>query len=188
MASTAIVAGSLQAIAERDGADLATVFTDADVLVIIDVSASMSTTDARGGRSRYTVACEELTKLQAAHPGKVAVISFNSDAQFCPGGLPPRPSMFTDLAGALDFAHVADGCGLKVILISDGEPDDEQAAMRAARKWQDKIDTIYVGPEGDSGQAFLRQLAKATGGRASADKIDDLADRIDTLLLTGGRP
>jgi len=184
--NTAIVPGSLQAIARDSNADLATVFTDADVLVIIDISASMTEQDARGGRSRYAVACDELTRLQAKHPGKVAVIAFSSDAQFCPGGLPPAPQSFTDLAGALDFAHVADGCGLKIILISDGEPDDEVDAMRAARRWQDKIDTIYVGPEGAEGAAFLRKLAKATGGQASANKVDDLAQRVETLLLTGG--
>lgn len=186
MRNTAIVPGSLQAIARANGADLATVFTDADVLVIIDISASMNANDARGGRSRYAVACDELTKLQAKHPGKVAVISFNSETQFCPGGLPGRPTALTDLAGALDFAHVADGCGLKVVLISDGEPDDDEAALNAARRWTDKIDTIYVGPEGEDGQLFLTKLARATGGRASANKVDDLANNVETLLLTAG--
>src|SRR5262245_12419703 len=85
MTSTAIVAGSLQAIAKRDGTDLATVFSDADAVVIFDYSYSM-TEPARGGRSKYAVACDELRTLQAAHPGKIALIQFSDETMFVPGG------------------------------------------------------------------------------------------------------
>src|SRR5580765_6313559 len=126
------IPGSLAAIALRDGVSLATSFTDADVLVLIDISASMKADDARGGRTRYTAACDELTRLQANYPGRVAVISFSSTAAFCPAGLPGAPYGTTDLAGALRYAQVADGCGMTIVVISDGEPDDEDAALAAA--------------------------------------------------------
>ena len=85
---------------------------------------------------------------------------------------------------ALDFARVADVPDMRFILISDGEPTDESSALTAARKYKNKIDTIYVGPENEkAGQDFLKRLAKASGGQALQDfKVNALGSNIQKLL------
>ena len=44
------------------------------------------------------------------------------------------------------------------------EPDDEAAALKIAKTYQNRIDTIYIGNSHGSGQQFLEKLAKASGG------------------------
>lgn len=184
--STALVPGSIGAIAQATGRSIAETFLNADVIVLVDTSGSMAATDARGGRQRYDLACEELRKLQASMPGKIGVIAFSSEALFCPGGEPYFYGGGTDLAGALQFVKVADGT-VKFIVISDGWPDDERTALAIARTFASEIDAIYVGPENDpTGDRFLKDLVKATRGRfATADKASDLAKEVQKLLTSG---
>lgn len=187
MNNTALVSGSIGAIAQRNGASLAETFLSADVIAICDTSGSMQARDSRGGRSRYDVELEELRKLQADLPGKIAIISFSDDAMFCPGGQPLSLGGSTNLAKALDFAKVADLPGMRFVVISDGCPDDEQAALRAAAQYKAKIDTIFVGPEQDvlGGLAFLKRLAQASGGQSvTADRANELAAKVERLLLS----
>lgn len=174
--TTALVPGSLQAIAQRDGQSLAESFLGADAIILVDVSGSMS-------GSPYEQACAELKKLQAQLPGKVAVIAFSDRPEFAPAGVPRYIGSGTDLARALGFVHVADGCDMRFIVISDGYPNDADAALRQAKKFRDRIDVVYIGPEGGSGEAFLRQLAQASGGQYSTNQIHQLAERVGQLLL-----
>jgi hypothetical protein len=182
--SNAIIPGSMSAIAQQSGASLAETFLSVDVIIIVDTSGSMDQKDSRGGRSRYQVACDELGKLQASLPGKIAVISFSSDVQFCPAGVATYFGGGTNLAKALEFIKIADVPGMQFILISDGQPDDEQAALRIARIFDNKISVIYVGPEDQpSGRDFLQRLAAATGGKAiTADRAKELAASVQYLL------
>jgi hypothetical protein len=148
----------------------------------------MSNTDSRGGRSRYSVACEELASLQNRMPGKVAVISFGTDVQFCPAGLPTNMNGSTAMDKALEFVKVADAIeGMKFFLISDGEPNDSAQTLSIARTFKNRISTIYVGPEDSpSGRDFLQRLAKATGGETvTADRAKELTAKIETMLLKG---
>ena len=182
-----IVPGSLSAIAQREGQSLAETFLSADAVILVDTSGSMMTSDSRGGRSRYNVALEELAQLQAHMPGKLAVIAFSDSTIFVPGGQPPLLGGGTDLAGALRFAKVADVPGIRFVVISDGQPDDSHAALAVAATYQNRIDTIFVGPENDwhGGQAFLQQLAAASGGKhLAADRAMELANKTERLLLT----
>ena len=183
----ALVPGSLGAVAERDGKSLAETFLSADAIVIVDTSGSMDEHDARGGRSRYGVACEELGRLQRDLPGKIAVVAFSSWVQFEPSGVPAFMGGGTEMAEALRFVKPADGC-VRFILVSDGQPDNEAETLQVARTFESKIDTIYIGPEDNrSGADFLRRLAAATGGRhVLAEKADELAERVETLLLRAG--
>lgn len=184
MMTKAIVPGSLQAVANRDGLSLAESFLNCEVIVLIDQSGSMDAHDAPGGKSRYDAADAELIRLQKENYGRVGVIEFSYYTRFCPGGLPTRIGGSTDMAGALDFARVADGAS-KVVLISDGEPDDSRAALAAARKYQHPIHTIYIGPEGGDGRAFLARLAAATGGQTFQSAAPGLlAEGVQQLLLT----
>lgn len=190
MSQTAIVPGSLSAIAQRDGQSLAESFLNADAVIIVDVSGSMTTQDSRGDRSRYDVAIEELAQLQAHMPGKLAVIAFSDHTMFCPGGQPPDVGVLgtgTNLVDALRFAKVADVPGMRFIVISDGEPNDGREALAVAKTYSNRIDTIFVGPENDwhSGRAFLQRLAAASGGQhIAADRVQELASKTERLLLS----
>lgn len=181
------IPGSLQAQSNASGAGLAETFLSCDLIAIIDVSGSMSAQDAPGEYSRYDAACRELAALQARHPGNIGVIAFSSTTIFCPGGVPPFLEAGTNLAEALEYAHVADGCDIQFVVISDGEPQSEADALRVAGRFQSRIDTVYVGPEGGRGVAFLRQLAAASGGQhVTAAKTAQLAQQVERLRLTSG--
>lgn len=181
------VPGSLQAQAAASGATLAETFLSCDLIVLVDVSGSMQATDAPGGAMRYDAACRELATLQASHPGKLGVIAFSTSPVFCPGGQPPGLFGGTDLAAALDYAHLVDGlCAL--VVISDGEPNDQSAALAAAARYtQSDISTVYVGPEGGAGAAFLRTLAAASRGQSTtATNTANLATQVSRLMLAAG--
>lgn len=183
-----IVTGSIADVAQRNGQSLAQTFVNAECVCIVDTSASMDSPDSRGGRTRYEVACEELAALQTSMPGKIAVLSFSSMTMFCPNGKPFNQGGGTNLAEALKFAKVADVPGIRFIVISDGEPDSAERALKEARKYTNRIDTIFVGPEGGSGRKFLEQLAAASGGtHIKAHQAVALAASAKALLLEDRR-
>ncbi len=184
--NTSIVSGSIADIARQNNTSIAESFLNADVIILVDVSGSMDTCDAKGAQRRYDVACQELARLQSTLPGKIAVIGFSGSAQFAPSGVPEFQKGNTNLFDALQFVKLADGL-VKFIVISDGQPDDEKRCLDIARTFQSKIDVVYIGPEDDfmGGRKFLEKLAAASGGRfATADRAHELADRVQTLLLT----
>lgn len=186
--ATAIVPGSLRAISQQTGRSLAETFLSAEVVVLVDVSGSMNTDDARGQRRRYDVACEELRKLQAAMPGQVAVIGFSLATLFHPDGVPMYQGAGTLLLDALRFVKVADGTGVRFVVISDGWPESPDRCLALARQFEDRIDCVYCGPEGDPGEQFLRQLANAgKGGYDAAFKANELAGTVSRMLTPGAR-
>jgi hypothetical protein len=180
------VPGSLADTAAKGGQSLAEAFVTAEAVVLVDVSGSMGMRDSREGRQRYEVALEELAALQAAIPGRVAVIAFADKPQFCPGGQPPFLAGSTDLTAALKFARVADVAGMRFVIVSDGVPDNPVTALAEARAFTSRIDSVFVGPESDGvgGGAFLAQLSGACGGQAvTADRVQELAAKVERLLL-----
>jgi hypothetical protein len=196
---TNIVKGSLAAVAKQEGQSLAESFMSADAIVIVDVSGSMGACDVDPAptmarvswdgptpqskrRTRFEAACEELATLQASIPGKVAVVAFSDDVRFVWGGKPPFMSGGTDMAAALQFVEPADGCGMRLVLISDGEPNDPAATLTVARGFTSPIDTVFVGPEGGRGAAFLRQLSSLAGGQSATKTIPQLAAHIAGLI------
>lgn len=183
--TTQLVKGSLGQIAKSSGQSLAQTFISCDVVVIVDTSGSMGSQDAPGGVSRYDQACMELANLQGSMPGKIGVISFSDHTMFCPNGTPHNFRGTTDLAGALKFAKIADVPGaMRFIVISDGMPEDPDAALWVAKTYHNRIDVIYCGPEANpTGRDFLTQLAKASGGQTiTADKAKELASSVQKLL------
>lgn len=182
-----IIAGSLSALAKQENKSIAETFVSADCVVIVDTSGSMASHDSRGGKTRYEVACEELKQLQATHPGKIAVLAFSDQVEFCPFGIPTYFGGGTDMAKALQFAKIADVPGMQFILISDGEPNDPPKTLSIAKTYRNKISTIYVGPEDQpAGREFLRKLAEATGGQAIiSDRAKELKASIEKLYLPG---
>lgn len=182
-----IVVGSLGSIAKQSGKSLAETFLNADVVVIVDTSGSMAMRDSRLGQSRYTVACEELARLQNHLPGKIAVIAFSDMVLFCPSGVPTYFGGGTGMAGALRFAKVADVPGIRFILISDGQPDSEADTLAVAQTYKNRIDVVYCGPEEHPiGRDFLMRLAALTGGSSvTVDRAKELKAGVQALLSTG---
>jgi len=165
MATTAIVKGSLADIAQQNNRSLAESWLDVQLLAICDMSGSMACDDAPGGKARWQAACEELAALQRQYPGKIAVIAFSGHAELVPGGSPVLLGGDTDMVAALQAAKPADGLGIKIVLLSDGEPNDREATLAEARKFKTPIETVYIGPERESrGREFLQELARKTGG------------------------
>lgn len=186
MDNNAIIPGSLGAVAKAQNQSIAESFVNSSAIIIVDTSSSMAACDSRGGKSRYDVACEELRILQMNLPGKLALLSFSDDVIFCPNGIPFDYGSMTDLAKALKFAKMGDlASGMRFIVISDGEPNSEEEALKVATTYRNRIDSIFVGPEGSSGASFLKRLAKASGGQTvTADRVKELAASVQKLLLT----
>lgn len=185
----AIIPGSITAISQYSNKSLAESFLSVDVLLLVDMSGSMTMNDAQDGKARHEVAQDELMRLQTEMPGKIGVISFSDKAEFCPSGVPSPMFGGTNMVGALQLVKPADGTGIRFILISDGLPDDAEATLRVARGFESKIDTIYIGPEAgwDShGREFLEKLAACTGGQsAKSEGIALLAGPVRLLLEAG---
>lgn len=180
-----MVKGSLLHVARESNRSLADSFMDVDAVIVVDVSSSMEIPDATGRRTRFDVASNELARLQNQLPGKLAVVSFSNHPQFDPSGKPDCRGGMTDMAAALRFIRPVDGCGVRLILISDGEPDDASDALKVAKKFKTKLDTIYIGPEDGAGRDFLRQLSEATGGASvtnEAAKLNLLSQNVRMLL------
>jgi hypothetical protein len=183
--TTAIIKGSLSSVARQNNQSIAQTFLSCETLVLMDTSSSMCMTDAPGGKSRYAAGCNELARLQATNPGKVGIIAWASEVKFCPSGVPDDLGGTTDLAQALNFVQAADGLGIQIVIISDGEPDDEARAISVARRFTSRIHTVFVGPEGSPGADFLRRLADASGGqfaRQSTAELNQLGSTIQHLL------
>ncbi len=91
----------------------------------------------------------------------------------------------TNLAAA--FLHVKTKGINHVVLITDGEPDDEAGALRASVGL--RIDCFYVGH--DPAPPFLHELCKASGGsyaKASMAALHQLAGNVrQRLQLTAGK-
>lgn len=102
----------------------------------------------------------------------------------------PEPNGGTDLHRA--FEHIAPWRPRRVILISDGEPNDRAAALRAARMLGCPIDAFHAGPEDDRAAiAFLKNLCLCGHGVGRATVADlrnpaKLAGEL-RLLLAGPR-
>jgi len=186
--NSAIVQGSLSAVATSGHISLAESFINADHIVLVDVSGSMTERDSRDGQSRYDVACQELRKLQGELPGSIAIVAFATRPEFCPGGIPMMNATTgsgTDLAQGLRFIAPADGL-VDVWVISDGEPNNEQEALTIARRMSSKINAVFVGPRGGSGADFLRQLAAIRGGKAAEDTAGmNLAATVQKMIGAG---
>jgi len=182
-----VVPGSLKAIADATGQDVMNVLMGVEAIVLLDQSGSMGIHDARDGRSRFAAADEELRNLQELYPGKIALVEFSDRAQFCPGGLPSRMGRGTNMIAPLEWVVAAGADGIfDIIMVSDGEPDEENRTIEFARRMKGPIHTIHIGRENGDGADFLRRLAAATGGRRfEAAKPGELGAGVIALLGAG---
>lgn len=186
-----LVNGSLYQVSQQSQKPLAELFINVRAAVIVDVSTSMQSRDARDGKMRWQVAGDELTKLQGEMPGQIALFAFSDKVQFTPSGVLPETGKLgstTHMASALKYVKSMglDIDGIRIILVSDGEPNSRDATLEQAAKFSQRIDTIFVGPIDSRGASFLDELARASGGiAATAERVSDLADTAMLMLMEG---
>ena len=140
--------------------------------VLADVSGSMG--DADGGSRERKTRFQLLQEALAGLPPDVLVISFDNDVCELPSARHLR------LLGGSTALHLAIDAATKhspvrTIVISDGEPDNEAAALAAADKLTGIIDVVYVGsPSNTRARAFLESLARAGAGtyHTTGDQVD----------------
>lgn len=157
------VAGSLARVAQDRGIQVADVFLEVELVAVVDISSSMSSPTLLG-QTRAELAQAQLTKLQAEYPGRIALVEFNGRPHYVPEGVLSPSSGSTNLADALKFVQPADAAGIKVVIISDGEPNNRQAALDLAAGFHRRFHTIFIGDEGAPGHQFLSDLARVSGG------------------------
>lgn len=190
MTNTAVVSGSVAAIAQRDQKSIAHAFMSATEIILVDTSGSMEATDSTGGQSRYDVACQELRKLQAVLPGKLAIFAYSSNCVFCPSGTPMLLSENTNLLGALKYVLGADGT-VNYTVISDGYPNPGQDLdiLALVKSMSSRVNAIFAGAVEDIiGRDFMNRLAAAGRGRMETSaKSEALSDSVIKLLEGGSK-
>ena len=77
------------------------------------------------------------------------------------------------------FKYVKNAGIRHIVLITDGEPDSENSALRESIGL--KIDIYYVGPE--PAPPFLAALANQTGGKYGKATLDDIKQLAETIRL-----
>ena len=196
--SGSVAKGSVLDKANETGITLEEAIMDAEAVIIVDVSGSMGAYIQDNavvkfdrplqGKTRYDLAVEALEHYQIQLKGKILVVAFSSTTVFCANGYPSYLGGTTKMDIALEFCRAADDIpGMNFILISDGEPDDPQSALREARKYKNKIHTVFIGDKHWGGEVFLKELSDATGGTSVADyKAVDLKLTLGSLLLLEG--
>ena len=185
---------------------------DRDYTLIIDKSGSMSTPDQAGGRSRWDSAQESTLalarKCEQFDPDGITVYLFSSRFKRYENVTSSKveqlfqendPAGTTNLAGVLQdaiahyFQNKAAGQtkagGETILVVTDGEPDDRKAVMRAiieASRQMDRdeelaISIIQVGLDATATR-FLKALDDELQGAGAkfdicdAITIDDMAD------------
>lgn len=165
-----LVAGSLGALVAQE---------TANVFLLIDCSSSMRER-MQNGRSRIAGLRSVVEQIERERP--TPLVAFgpfsygDTPAQFVT--TVPDASGGTPLAETIDFAK-ANGA-TRVVVISDGEPNNPEGAMEAAARFGGRIDVVFVGDAGPySGAEFLDRLAQSTGGERF---VGDLGE---TKAITG---
>lgn len=156
---------------------------DGPQILLADVSGSMAA-PAWGGRRKIDVLREAVTGVRTRSP--YHLMAFASQVMDGLVDIPePEGTTRLDLGLAAALRHQPRA----TLVISDGQPDDEQAALDVAARLPGRIDVLYVGPDGDrAAMEFLQRLARVgCGGFQSADLSraqPALAHTIHTLMLS----
>jgi hypothetical protein len=141
-----------------------------NVMLLIDCSGSMEGM-MKNGRRRIDGLRDVVRDIKNA--GHVPMIAFGGpyDAQvrFVDGV--PEPDGGTPLHTALDFGK--EYGATRVVVISDGMPDLQEASLEAARRFGGRIDVAFVGDPGEGGETFLRELARISGGTQFTGDLGD---------------
>ncbi len=193
----------------------ASILQNRDYTLIIDKSGSMSIPDQRGGRTRWEEAQESTLavarKCEQFDPDGITVYVFSSrfkrydnvtSSTVAQIFLENEPMGRTDLAGVLEdalnnfFERKASGQakaeGETILVVTDGEPDDRKAVMKAIVEASRKMDRdeelgISLIQVGNDAQAtrFLKALDdELEGVGAKFDIVDTVTlDQMEDMTL-----
>lgn len=135
-------------------------------VILVDVSMSMDA-PAWGGLRKIDVLRQAVDATLRRSP-QCRLIAFSKHAREVT--CVPEPESNTDLVAGLEAARTHDP-GV-TLLISDGQPDNADAALSIAERWRGAIDVLYVGPDSDAAAiAFMRRLAAAAAGDVCVNDI-----------------
>lgn len=163
--------------------------------LLIDTSGSMAY--PVGPRQRIDIAADVLRMILAKTP-HARVVIFNSYPIELVGLEPTARSLKLPQAGggtavhlALDLVAAMTPKPDKVVVVSDGEPDDDQAPLRSACALAPcEINAFHIGPNNDTAAvSFMQELARAGGvpGTSGARSLEDAAAlAAEITLLLGG--
>lgn len=162
-------------------------------LLLIDTSSSMRD-PLRTGKRRIDALREVVRILRDDHPVPIAAFGRFPSATGTYGFETvmivedvPEPAGMTPLADAIRFGHREGATHL--VVVTDGEPDDEHDAYAAATEFANPIDVFYVGDPNGPGARFAARLAKMTGGTSGTSDLAEpkqLQTKIAGLLGDGG--
>jgi hypothetical protein len=137
-------------------------------VALVDISGSMA--QREGSRRRIDLLADVLQQVLTADP-VIRITAFGSIPEELTGAEPGRNLRLPEPCGStalhLALERVAQGpCPHRLVVISDGSPDDPQAALAAAKTLAPVIiDAYYVGPDEEPAAiGFMRALSLA-GGR-----------------------
>lgn len=135
--------------------------------ILADVSGSMAA-PAWGGHSKCHVLRDA---IRASLRGDSVLVAFSSSARVIPAATDlPEPNGSTAMHIGLRAA-IAQRRG-RILVVSDGEPDDEASALAAASDYLGTIDVLYIGPDSNAAaMAFLQRLARTGHGRYHGSDI-----------------
>lgn len=142
--------------------DLVRVKTSEHVFLLLDCSSSMNER-MRNGKKAIEALRDVVKEIQSQRP--VQMVAFGPDYEgrtVAFVGSVPAAAGGTPLDDAILFAK-QENAG-RIVVISDGCPNSQGAAMEAAKMFGGQIDVVYVGDPGDYGSVFLKALAESTGG------------------------
>jgi hypothetical protein len=141
-------------------------------IVLLDTSGSMES--GTNSEQRKIDALRDLVYRLRAEGIQFRQIVFGSSVEMREDI--PEPGGGTPLTEAIEMAtNHAPG---KLVVISDGIPDNPDSALNAARKLGVRIDCFYVGPRPSQGEVFMSQLSDATGG---SSHVGDLGAGVKAL-------
>jgi len=153
------------------------------VVIVADVSSSMA--EMAGARPKIQVLREAL----AMERGNARIIAFSySPTEVRTPEEIPEPNGSTALHLALEMADTLRP--ERTLVISDGHPESEEKALRAADNLRGRIDVLYIGPEDDlKAIRFMSLLARVGAGRCEVNDIRQapalLAPAVRALLGSG---
>jgi hypothetical protein len=153
-------------------------------VLLVDVSFSMNDGIRSGGR-KIDALRKVVNTLRETHAVPVAafgVTTHESGVELVNDV--PEPQGSTPMNKAIDFGRVQGANHL--VIVTDGQPNDESTTMTAARRFANPIDVFYVGD--GPGRAFAQRLAAATGGtfhNSDLGAIKSLASGIRLMLGDG---
>jgi|SRR5215471_10274211 len=155
-------------------------------LLLVDVSGSMADWIQKTHERKIDALRKVVATLRETHAVPTAAFGTRGGRVQLVDSI-PNPSGSTPLDAAIEFGTQQGATHL--VVVTDGYPDSQDAAFRAAREFGGPIDVFYVGDGNDEGARFAAELAAMTGGTCGvtdlANEPKQLAGKIVALLGDG---